>query len=55
MGDATTSNGMSDDKKPLKVIIVGGGIGGLTAAIGLRKQGHNVLVSYQLNRCKFWD
>ncbi|QKX64611.1 uncharacterized protein TRUGW13939_11786 [Talaromyces rugulosus] len=46
MGDAT-SNGLSDDKRPLKIIIVGGGIGGLTAAIGLRKQGHDVHVFEQ--------
>lgn len=29
----------------LKVIIVGGGIGGFTAAITLRQQGHDVEVS----------
>ncbi len=29
----------------LKVIIVGGGIGGFTAAIALRQQGHDVEVS----------
>jgi flavin-dependent dehydrogenase len=28
----------------LKVLVVGGGIGGLTAAVGLRKQGHEVIV-----------
>lgn len=58
MGDArvvVTGNGVSEDKKPLKIIIVGGGIGGLTAAIGLRKQGHDVFVSYQVNGCQFWN
>jgi len=29
----------------LKVVIAGGGIGGFTAAIALRKQGHDVEVS----------
>ena len=28
----------------LKILIVGAGIGGLSAAIGLRMQGHNVQV-----------
>lgn len=30
---------------PLNIVIVGAGIGGLAAAIGLRKNGHNVSVS----------
>ena len=30
---------------PLNIAIVGAGIGGLTAAIGLRRNGHNVSVS----------
>lgn len=30
--------------EPLKVIIVGGGIGGMTAALALRQQGHHVEV-----------
>ncbi|KJR86272.1 salicylate hydroxylase [Sporothrix schenckii 1099-18] len=33
---------MSDDTAPLHVVIVGAGIGGLTAAVGLRAEGHRV-------------
>jgi hypothetical protein len=29
---------------PLKILVIGAGIGGLTAAIGLRQQGHEVVV-----------
>lgn len=35
---------MEDEIQPLNVLIVGGGIGGLTAAIALRRQGHQVQV-----------
>ncbi|KAM0346679.1 hypothetical protein ACHAPU_005392 [Fusarium lateritium] len=34
----------SSDSKPLNILIVGAGIGGLTAALGLRQQGHHVTV-----------
>jgi thioredoxin reductase len=34
----------SDANHELKIIIVGAGIGGLSAAINLRKQGHSVIV-----------
>lgn len=33
---------MSNDAAPLNVLIVGAGIGGLTAAVGLRAEGHRV-------------
>lgn len=40
------SNGVSgiSSLKPLDIAIVGAGIGGLAAAIGLRRAGHNVSV-----------
>ena len=42
------SNGTrSQSKEPLKVLIVGAGIGGLTTAIALRQQGHHVQVFEQ--------
>lgn len=34
----------TNDPKPLEVVIVGAGIGGLATAIGLRRAGHNVSV-----------
>ncbi|KAK3710906.1 hypothetical protein LTR37_009927 [Vermiconidia calcicola] len=42
------SNGIDhEQRRPLKVQIAGGGIGGLCAAIGLRQQGHHVSVYEQ--------
>ncbi|KAJ8058947.1 hypothetical protein OCU04_011932 [Sclerotinia nivalis] len=43
---ATTDN-VEDQYKPLKVLIAGGGIGGLSAAIFLRQAGHNVEIFEQ--------
>ncbi|KAK5047454.1 hypothetical protein LTR84_006550 [Exophiala bonariae] len=51
-GTGVTANGLSpqktdDDVLPLKILIVGAGIAGLTAAVGLRQQGHHVQVFEQ--------
>ena len=43
--DPPLSNGTHhEDSRPLKIIVVGAGIAGLSAAIGLRRAGHNVEV-----------
>lgn len=42
--DYSPLNG-EESPKPLDIAIVGAGIGGLAAAIGLRRAGHNVSVS----------
>ncbi|KAL3435979.1 hypothetical protein BDV09DRAFT_203682 [Aspergillus tetrazonus] len=40
--NGTSSTQETATVSPLKILVVGGGIGGLTAAIALRKQGHHV-------------
>jgi monoamine oxidase len=52
-GTATALNGFTNheaQKKGLRILIVGAGIGGLTAAIALRRQGHEILVWSCKNR-----
>lgn len=41
----SANSGHNPHNAPLNIAIVGAGIGGLTAAIGLRQNGHNVAVS----------
>lgn len=40
--NASQTNGTTNESQHLKVIVVGAGIGGLTAAIALRQRGHHV-------------
>lgn len=51
MGNASaiTAGGTNTQQQGLRILICGAGIGGLSAAIGLRQQGHEVLVSTTLN------
>jgi monoamine oxidase len=44
MADSFEISANSVVKRPLEILVVGAGIGGLTAAIALRNQGHNVQV-----------
>lgn len=45
------SKGHATSSFPLRISIIGAGIGGLTAAIALRKQGHHVQVGLSLPIC----
>ncbi|KAI1639469.1 hypothetical protein F4809DRAFT_638501 [Biscogniauxia mediterranea] len=44
-----------DCPAPLKIVIVGAGMGGISAAIGLRRNGHHVEVCFQLFSHTFQD
>lgn len=45
-GDVNVDGSGGRKDGPLDIAIVGAGIGGLTAAIALRRNGHNVSVGY---------
>ncbi|KAK0657328.1 hypothetical protein B0T16DRAFT_425591 [Cercophora newfieldiana] len=45
--DSAVMNGILAQSLPLKIIIVGAGIGGLSAALGLRRNGHEVHIYEQ--------
>ena len=50
------SNGAPNNRtedRALKALIVGAGIGGLAAAVGLRQQGHNVKVGHESELTKW--
>lgn len=42
--NGSVTNGFHEPESGLKILVVGAGIGGLSAAIGLRQQGHTVHV-----------
>ena len=46
----SSTDGSGPDSRALYIIIIGAGVGGLTAAIGVRRQGHQVTL---LERSKF--
>jgi NADPH-dependent 2,4-dienoyl-CoA reductase/sulfur reductase-like enzyme len=43
-GDTALMSAPTVESKPLNVVIVGAGLGGLAAAIALRRQGHRIKV-----------
>lgn len=45
--------GHVNSNRPLDIAIIGAGIGGLSAAIGLRRNGHNVSVSLSNHQIKY--
>jgi len=49
-GISPRSRSIHDNVRPLKVAIVGAGIGGLSAALALRRNGHHVEVSTKEDR-----
>jgi len=42
--DLDSFNTEDAQPRPLSILIIGGGVGGLSAAIALRQNGHNVTV-----------
>lgn len=41
---STESSSLTSTNKPLKILVIGAGVAGLSAAIGLRRTGHDVEV-----------
>lgn len=45
MGSIQDNQQQNHDGEMLRILIIGAGIGGLSAALSLRRQGHQVLVT----------